>query len=253
MQKFSIIELELITDTTTCAACATAGCQSPGFCSPQSVDDRKIGNCCVDTGLIYNESDYLPDSALCFCPPNVLDAQCQDVDACANKACNAPNGLCDRGVCACYYGFTGDDCEIAPDPCDVGLCEYCMPRLCTTEWAAKTDCGAHGAVDTNDQRLCVCSDDYTGTWCENLPIYGCTYGDAVNFNDAGTVDDGTCVAQAAPSTLPTVGGLTVATVTLPAPIAGSLQEWSEHCSTPTIDPSTASCETVAWTSRQKAT
>jgi hypothetical protein len=71
-----------------------------------------------------------------------------------------------------------------------------------------------------------------GTFCETLPIYGCTYGDAVNFDAAGTVDDGTCVAQAAPSTLPTVGGLTVATVTLPAPIAGSLQEWSEHCSTP---------------------
>eukprot|EP00662_Eupelagonemidae_sp_cell21_P057543 gene57543-biopygen77630 len=81
-------------------------------------------------------------------------------------------GVCTLGVCACYLGHTGANCEIPPNPCDTGKCGFCMPRLCGNDWCARLDCNGHGTCDPTDNRLCVCTGGYQGAHCDVAPVPG---------------------------------------------------------------------------------
>ena len=72
---------------------------------------------------------------------------CDSID-CGN------HGTCieDEGSCTCTNGYTGDRCEVLPDPC---------------EYPRHVDCGAHGVCGCHfGQCGCNCTDGYTGSSCE---------------------------------------------------------------------------------------
>ena len=115
-------------------------------------------------------------------------------------------------MCVCKLGFNGTACEVAPDNCDVGKCEFCAPHNCAKDdWCTAASCNGHGVCDPSDKRMCTCSADYTGTWCDVAPKPGCTSKSAPNFNAEATTDDGSCrgykkPAPPAPSAAAVVGG-----------------------------------------------
>ena len=74
-----------------------------------------------------------------------------EANACDGVDCGPRSiGGCIEGACTCTDGYTGDRCEVLPDPC-----EY--PRI--------VDCGAHGVCGIAGG--CNCTDGYHGSTCES--------------------------------------------------------------------------------------
>ena len=62
------------------------------------------------------------------------------------------------GKCLCTDGYSGENCEIAPN-----LTNACTP----------VSCGQHGLCET-ETGTCLCRDGYSGTNCEIAPTSSCT-------------------------------------------------------------------------------
>ncbi|KNC77249.1 hypothetical protein SARC_10289 [Sphaeroforma arctica JP610] len=101
----------------------------------------------------------------CTCKDGYTGTQCDLApDLCASTDCGA-HGVCNLGVCTCSNNYSGLNCDSAPDLC------------------ASLDCSAHGICNVGS---CSCTDGYMGTQCSVAPdlcanVFCGAYGDC----DAG--------------------------------------------------------------------
>ncbi|WIA08123.1 hypothetical protein OEZ85_007581 [Tetradesmus obliquus] len=119
-------------------------------------------------GVIMEEdSSAKPNNGACSCTEGYSGAQCEVApDPCAAVICGA-QGTCNGGVCSCSGGYTGSSCEVAPNPC------------------ASMSCGAHGSCSNG---ACSCTDGYSGAQCEVAPD-PCAN---INCGGHGTCSGGSC-------------------------------------------------------------
>ena len=108
-------------------------CETSTICD--NVDCGTHGSCDMNTGLCVCESGWKGDS-------------CETETACELINCGE-HGTCSGGSCSCSPGYSGDDCSIED--------------LCYN-----VNCGAHGTCEKTTG-TCICSDDYTGEFCDKAP------------------------------------------------------------------------------------
>lgn len=100
-----------------------------------------------------------PYTGMCVCADGYTGANCQvapeEPKTCPNNC--SGNGTCNTntGVCSCNTGWGGTDCSIK----DGGVPSENM------------NCGSHGVFNAA-ARKCICSDGYTGQRCQIAPCQG---------------------------------------------------------------------------------
>jgi len=139
-------------------------------CSASSVWGTVVDTCvlaptCTD-GVLNQGEQYTDCGGTSPCPA---------CSPCASIVCGA-HGTCVEtpapAHCNCTGGWTGNQCEISPDPCTL------------------INCGSFGNCIAG---TCNCINGYTGTLCETPPAPTCT--DAVkNGQETGIDCGGTCPA-----------------------------------------------------------
>ena len=124
------------------------------------------------------------------------DGICDDVDPCvgvldACGVCNGPGAVYD---CGCS-GIPAGDCDCDGNQLDVlGVCG----GGCTTDLDGDGVCDdvdpCVGALDAIGECNGNCLSDTNGNGiCDDEDVAGCTYADALNYAQAATMDDGSCV------------------------------------------------------------
>ncbi|CAF2152127.1 unnamed protein product [Rotaria magnacalcarata] len=111
---------------------------------------RSGSRCQDDICTLYpcaNNGQCVPESGTrrCICQAPYHGDDCRDYtapDPCSNIYCGS--GECRNGICECYGGYTGSQCEIPPNLCADVNCNY-------------------GSCEDG---VCSCPKDYTGTFCE---------------------------------------------------------------------------------------
>ncbi|CAF5175988.1 unnamed protein product, partial [Rotaria magnacalcarata] len=114
---------------------------------------RSGSRCQDDICTLYpcaNNGQCVPESGTrrCICQAPYHGDDCRDYtapDPCSNIYCGS--GECRNGICECYGGYTGSQCEIPP----------IAANLC-----ADVNCN-YGSCEDG---VCSCPKDYTGTFCE---------------------------------------------------------------------------------------
>ena len=208
-------------------SCLVGGCSLPFACNYDPAADYLLLSDCEFTSCAgcTNEDacNYDPNATLdntsCEFPEDGLD--CDGVclnDADGDGICDEdelagctdptnpgynPNATDDDGSCltsgciivgACNYDENAD--YLDPSLCDFTSCQGCTnEEACnydedaTISQDSSCEYPANGFVDCEGN--CLNDMDEDGV-CDELEIFGCTDGDAINFNPVATEDNGTC-------------------------------------------------------------
>ncbi len=167
-----------------------------------------------DNGFIFNwsleTSFYVEES--CDCEGNILD-ECGvcggDGSSCIEECEGVLDecGVCDgdgiaEGTCDCD-GNIEDECGvcggggIADGECDCAgnVLDEC--GICGGSGIPAEDCDCNGnQLDVLGECGGDCANDFNGDGiCDVDEILGCTYPDALNFNEEATADDGSCTYE----------------------------------------------------------
>ena len=162
-------------------------CSCSTCCDPSTSIDGKCtrygkkceGDCQQEKGLHFV---FDPKKGECVCPKgfSLQNGSCIPIDCGKNGTFNKDTNkcdcissdwtgpLCDHKVCG-DHGHMGSEGKCACDSGYAGsVCQF-----------SRADCGGHGnpSVDQNDNLVCVCDPDYTGTHCK------CKISDMPNITD----------------------------------------------------------------------
>ena len=158
---------EMNSDNCSCSTCCDSSTSIDGKCTRYNGPKNKCeGDCEKEKGVHFV---YDPKTGECICPKgfSLENGICKPIDC-------GPNGALDKNTnkCVCKPDWSGPLCDhkICGDHGHMGSDGKCS---CDSGYAgsvcqfSRADCGGHGnpSVDQNDNLVCICDPDYTGTHC----------------------------------------------------------------------------------------
>ena len=187
------------------------GCTDGDACNYNADATDDDGTCVIaDSGYDCNGNCLQDADGDGTCDPNEIEG-CQD-----SIACNYDPTATDAG--ACTYPDAGYNCsgECLADSDGDGICDPfeivgCLdPEACNFNVSATDsgdcfypanayeDCNGNCLDDIDEDGVCDELDDCIGTLdgegnCIPVPVYGCTYTAACNFDAEANTDNGTCL------------------------------------------------------------
>lgn len=120
-------------------------CSNTGYtgilCQDNENECKKRPNICLNNGICYDTYG----SFICECPPDFVGFNCEQlIDTCVAKDC-PKDTICVSGQC-CEPDLSGKNCKsYTSDDCN------CL----------------NGGVCNGNSTVCICSEGYEGTLCEN--------------------------------------------------------------------------------------